>query len=175
MKVSVAAILTALLLLTGCAKTPAPAPLATVPDVDLERYRGTWIEIARYENRFEKGCFGASATYVPHGDHILVTNRCFDRTGIQSGEANGRAYAVEGSHNTKLRVSFFRPFYGDYWVLMVGKNYQYSVVGEPTRRYLWILSRTHTLSDADKKTILDTLPSLGYDASKLYWTSSPSN
>jgi len=58
MKVSVAAILTALLLLSGCAKTPAPAPLATVPDVDLERYRGTWIEIARYENRFEKAVLG---------------------------------------------------------------------------------------------------------------------
>ena len=67
-------------------------------------------------------------------------------------------------------MSFFRPFYGDYWVLMLGDNYQYSVVGDPSRKYLWILSRTKVLSDADKKSILNRLPALGYDASKLYWT-----
>ena len=81
-----------------------------------------------------------------------------------------RAYALKDSNNSKLEMSFFRPFYGDYWVLMRGDNYQYSVVGDPNRKYLWILSRTKILSNADKKSILNRLSVLGYDASKLYWT-----
>ncbi|MFZ3052817.1 MAG: lipocalin family protein [Sulfuricurvum sp.] len=161
--------LTMLIFLSGCSKTPS-APLATVEHVDLARYSGKWIEIARYENRFETGCAGATAQYVGKEDYIAVTNRCFDTNGVQSGEANGRAYALKDSNNSKLEVSFFRPFYGDYWVLMLGDNYLYSVVGDPSRKYLWILSRTKVLSDADKKSILNRLPDLGYDASKLYWT-----
>jgi len=155
--------------LSGCAKTPT-SPLPTVNHVDIERYSGTWIEIARYENYFETGCFGASAQYSSKEDYILVTNRCYDANGIQSGEAIGRAYALQDSNNSKLKVSFFRPFYGDYWVLMLGDNYQYSVVGDPARKYLWILSRTKTLSDMDKKSILAKLPELGYDPTRLYWT-----
>lgn len=161
--------LSMLIFLSGCSKTPS-APLATVEHVDLARYSGKWIEIARYENRFETGCAGATAQYEGKEDYIAVTNRCFDTNGVQSGEVNGRAYALKDSNNSKLEVSFFRPFYGDYWVLMLGDNYQYSVVGDPSRKYLWILSRTKVLSDADKKSILNRLPALGYDASKLYWT-----
>ena len=156
-------------LLSGCTRT-STHPLATVSHVDLKRYAGTWIESARYENRFETGCSGASAQYSPKEDYILVTNRCFDANGIQTGEATGRAYAIQDSNNSKLEVSFFRPFYGDYWVLMLGDGYQYSVIGDPSRKYLWILSRTKTLSDSDKKTILDNLPKLGYTPDKLYWT-----
>ncbi|MFA6143867.1 MAG: lipocalin family protein [Sulfurimonas sp.] len=158
-----------LIILNGCSKTPS-APLATVDHVDLTRYSGAWIEIARYENRFETGCAGATAHYASKEDYIAVTNRCFDTNGIQSGEANGRAYTLQDSNNSKLKVSFFRPFYGDYWVLMLGDNYQYSVVGDPSRKYLWILSRTKVLSDADKKSILNRLPALGYDPNRLYWT-----
>jgi len=161
--------LTMLIFLSGCAKIPT-IPLKTVDHVDLERYSGTWIEIARYENRFETGCAGATAQYAGKDDYIMVTNRCFDTSGIQSGEVTGRAYALQDSNNSKLEVSFFRPFYGDYWVLMLGDNYQYSVVGDPNRKYLWILSRTKVLSDEDKKFILNNLPNLGYDPNKLYWT-----
>jgi len=161
--------LTIVIFFSGCAKTPTAA-LKTVDHVDLERYSGTWIEIARYENRFETGCAGATAHYASKEDYIAVTNRCFDTNGIQSGEANGRAYTLQDSNNSKLKVSFFRPFYGDYWVLMLGENYQYSVVGDPSRKYLWILSRVRKLSDTDKKIILDTLPKLGYNPDKLYWT-----
>ena len=162
-------LISTLLFLSGCSKTPT-APLKTVDHVDLERYNGKWIEIARYENRFETGCAGATAHYVGKEDYIAVTNRCFDTNGVQSGEATGRAYALKDSNNSKLEVSFFRLFYGDYWVLMLGDNYQYSVVGDPSRKYLWILSRTKILSDVDKKSILNHLPALGYDANKLYWT-----
>ena len=158
-----------LLGLGGCTPTPKLS-LKTVESVNLDRYMGKWIEIARYENRFEKGCVGASAEYKRTDSFVSVTNRCFDASGIQTGEAIGRAYPVEGSNNSKLEVSFFRPFYGDYWVLMLSDDYRYSVVGDPDRKYLWILAREGILSEKDKKTILTTLPSLGYDPQKLYWT-----
>lgn len=163
------ATLSTLLFISGCSKIPTP-PLPTVEKIDLARYSGKWIEIARYENRFEIGCAGASAEYSIKDDYVQVINSCFDPKGIKSADVSGRAYAVEGSNNSKLEVSFFRPFYGDYWVLMLGDEYQYSVVGDPSRKYLWILSRTKELSEKDKKAILAYLPTIGYDPSQLYWT-----
>ncbi len=77
---------------------------------------------------------------------------------------------LENSQNSKLRVTFFWPFYGDYWVLMLGDDYRYSVVGDPSRKYLWILSRTASLSDSDRQMILSKLPEFGYSSDKLYWT-----
>ena len=79
------------------------------------------------------------------------------------------SYAIDES-NSKLKVSFFRPFYGDYWVLMLDENYKYAVVGTPSREYLWILARTSKLDEKIKKDILKKLPSLGFDTSKLIWT-----
>jgi len=158
-----------LFFLSGCTTAPT-VNLPTVKKIDLERYAGTWIEIARYENRFETGCAGATAQYSLEKDHVRVINSCYDQHGEKSAQASGRAYAVEESNNSKLRVSFFRPFYGDYWVVMLGDQYQYSVVGDPNRQYLWILSRTKELTQEDKKTILAYLPTIGYDPSKLYWT-----
>lgn len=154
----------------GCSSHQS-LPLATAPSIELDRYTGTWYEIARYENRFEIGCVGATANYTVEDDHIAVTNSCYDQTGKMSAQAHGKAYTVENSQNTKLRVSFFWPFYGDYWVIKLSDNYRYSVVGEPTRKYLWILSRTPVLNDADRSEILSELPKFGYDANKLYWTS----
>jgi len=155
--------------LHGCFSKPS-LPLSTVPEVSLPKYLGTWYEIARYENRFEKGCVGASATYAMEEDFIRVTNRCFDETGVKIDEAQGKAYVVENSGNAKLRVSFFWPFYGDYWILNLAPDYRYVVVGEPSRKYLWILAREKTLHEADKKSILEGLSTLGYNASMLYWT-----
>lgn len=155
-------------MLWGCS-TSKPAPLPTVKTVDLQQYQGRWFEIARYENHFEKGCAGATADYTLKGDHVAVTNSCYSNA-TMTAQADGKAYAVENSQNTKLRVSFFWPFYGDYWVLMLGDDYRYSVVGDPSRKYLWILSRTATLSDTDRQTILSKLPELGYTIDPLYWT-----
>ena len=161
--------LTILLLFMGCTPKPA-APLPVAADVNLTRYGGLWHEIARYENRFEEGCVGATANYTLAKDHIRVVNRCYDDAGKLKEQAIGKAYPVEGSRDAKLRVTFFWPFYGDYWVLMLADDYRYSVVGDPQRKYLWILARDTVLSDADRDTILSKLPELGYDPLKLYWT-----
>lgn len=156
-------------MLWGCS-TSKPAPLQTVNALDLKQYQGKWYEIARYENHFEKGCVGATADYALQSDHVAVTNSCYDAQGAMTAQAQGKAYAVENSQSTKLRVTFFWPFFGDYWVLMMGDDYRYSVVGDPSRKYLWILSRTATISDSDRKTILSKLHEFGYSSDLLYWT-----
>ena len=157
-----------LFLFTACSsKNP---PLQTVEKVELEKYLGTWYEIARYEHFFEKDCKNVSANYsMMDEETIKVINRCTKITTNEKKEAMGRAYAVDES-NSKLKVSFFRPFYGDYWVLILDENYEYVVVGTPNRGYLWILARQKTISDEIKNSILEKLPSLGFDASKFIWT-----
>ena len=100
---------------------------------------------------------------------IKVINKCTKITSNEFKEAMGRAYAVDSS-NSKLKVSFFRPFYGDYWVLILDENYEYVVVGTPSREYLWILARNKTITAEVKNSILEKLPSLGFDASKFVWT-----
>ncbi|MFC2074175.1 lipocalin family protein [Campylobacterota bacterium] len=156
-----------LLILTGCSK-PYP-PLNTVDRVDIQQYLGTWYEIARYEHYFEKGCSDVTATYAlkDNGD-INVINRC-TKDNAKITEAIGVAYAVDTS-NSKLKVSFFRPFYGDYWIIMLDSQYRYAVVGDPSREYLWILSRTPTLDKKTTQMILQQLPDMGYTADKLIWT-----
>jgi len=172
-KVTFSAILAAglfiLPFLTGCTEKPS-APLRTVDHVDLVRYSGLWHEIARYENRFEAGCVGATARYTPEGGHLRVVNSCFDGGGRLKDRANGDAYPVEDSGNAKLRVTFLWPFHGDYWIIMLADDYRYSVVGDPQRKYLWILARDSVLSDEDRNTILSGLAERGYDPFKLYWT-----
>jgi apolipoprotein D and lipocalin family protein len=156
-----------LLAMTGCS-TSYP-PLATVDKVDIERYSGKWFEIARYEHYFEKGCTNATAEYAIRKDgKIKVTNKCI----LEEGEpidAVGIAYATDET-NSRLKVSFFRPFYGNYWILMLDDDYSYAVIGDPSREYLWIISRTPTLDMSVKETILDALPELGYATDKLLWT-----
>jgi len=159
-----------LALLGGCAQHEHPE-LKSVDRVDLLKYKGLWYEIARYENRFEEGCIGASAYYTLNEAHIDVLNRCYDENGKLIGQANGKAYAIEGSNNSRLQVTFFWPFYGDYWVFMLADDYRYSVVGDPERKYLWILSRTKKISAADKEAILQSLPEFGYEPARLIWTS----
>lgn len=156
------------LLFTACSsKNP---PLQTVEKVDLPKYLGTWYEIARFEHFFEKDCKNVSANYsMMDEETIKVINKCTKITSNEFKEAMGRAYAVDSS-NSKLKVSFFRPFYGDYWVLILDENYEYVVVGTPSREYLWILARNKTITAEVKNSILEKLPSLGFDASKFVWT-----
>ena len=159
--------------LAGCASTATErlhlAPLRTVAHVDLERYLGTWYEIASFPQRFQRGCTATKATYAlrPDGD-IDVLNSC--RKGSLDGEvktARGRARVVDPSTNAKLEVSFFRPFWGDYWVIDLAEDYSYAVVGHPSRDYLWILSRSPAMTEATWRGILGRLQAQGYETSRL--------
>lgn len=149
------------LLLSGCAQQNYP-PLPTVASVDLSRYTGDWYEVALIPNRFQKMCVAdTQANYIVDDDVIRVRNRCKTAEGKME-EANGIAKFVPQSGNAKLRVSFFRPFYGDYWILALDPAYQWVLVGEPSRKYGWILSRTPELDGVKVQSILDRAEALGY-------------
>jgi len=151
------------------------APLRAVTHVDLERYAGTWYEIASYPQRFQKGCTGTAAVYSPRKDGMIqVVNRC-NRDSLDGREtiARGRARVVDHESNAKLKVSFFWPFWGDYWIIDLDPEYRYAVVGHPSRKYLWILSRTRTMDPLVYSAILERLSAQGYDVSKLRVTIQP--
>ena len=149
-------------LLAGCA---APPPLPTVDRVDLPRYAGRWYEVASLPNRFQAQCVAdTQARYRALDGDIEVTNRC--RRGDGSVEAvTGVAKVVPGSGDAKLRVSFFRPFYGDYWVLALPDDYRWVLVGEPRRQLGWVLSRTPDIAPADLEAALARAEALGYSRS----------
>ena len=144
------------------------SPLDTVAKVDLSRYVGRWYEIAKYPNRFERKCDrNVTATYAVRPDgKISVVNRCMKSDGTAT-ESSGWAKVVDPKTNAKLKVTFFWPFFGDYWVIELGSKYEYAVIGEPSRGYLWILSRTPKMDDAVYAGITSRLASKGYDAAKL--------
>jgi len=157
---------TMLLFLQACSTTYPH--LQTVSKVDPHKYIGRWYEIARYDQFFERGCSNISATYTLREDKkIDLVNRCTLDDGTQKS-AKGIAYAVDESFS-KLKVSFFRPFYGDYQIIMLDEAYSYAVIGEPSREYFWILSRTKKLDPKTQNMILSKMKSFGYDPAKLIW------
>jgi len=148
-----------LAVLAGCASSP---PLPTVARVDLDRYLGQWYEIALIPNRFQAQCVSDTrAEYRRDGEAIQVVNRCRTASGDEES-ATGIARVVEGSEGARLRVSFFRPFYGNYWVLAIDPDYRWVLVGEPERRYGWVLARTPSLDPAVLRSLLDRAEALGY-------------
>jgi apolipoprotein D and lipocalin family protein len=163
-----------MVLLSAATVAEAP-PLEVVQYVDLERYLGTWFEIASYPAWFAKNCTGVTADYsLREGGGITVVNRCYK--GALDGrlkEVRGRARVVDAETNARLKVSFFGPFWGDYWILELDPEYRWAVVGEPKRKYLWILSRTPTLGQGTLEGILSRLPEKGYSRERLQWTLQP--
>lgn len=144
-------------------------PLEVVEKVDLGSYTGRWYEIARYPNSFERGCVGVTADYSLRQDgRINVLNTCVE--GNLDGDVRtiqGIARVVDEETNAKLAVTFFGPFEGDYWILELGNDYEYAVVGDPSRKFLWILSREPVLDDGLYQDILSRLPERGYDPQEL--------
>ena len=162
------------LLFSGCAAKNGNdmQALETVAFVDLGRYVGQWYEIARYHHRFQEGCVGSKATYTLREDgKISVINECYDKS--FSGKlrsVKGKAWVVDKETNARLKVSFFWPFAGDYWIIDLGRNYEYAVIGHPNRKYLWILSRTPDMDDEVYQAILTRLQKQEYDTTKLIKT-----
>ena len=145
-------------------------PLKTVTYVDINRYIGEWYEVARYEHKFQKGCVGSKATYSLRNDgKITVLNQCYEKNNPgKMRSAKGKAWVVDKQSNAKLKVSFFWPFSGDYWVIDLGENYEYAVIGHPGRKYLWILSRTPKMDEHVYNEILARLEEQDYDTTKLF-------
>lgn len=142
--------------------------IKTVPFVDLERYTGVWYEYARIPNSFQDDCvLNTTATYIIREDgKIDVINRCIDADG-DTIEARGIAQIVDNESRSKLEVSFVRLlginlFWGDYWIIGLADDYRYAVVGDPSRKYGWILTRNPNLSNDDFNAIKEILESQGY-------------
>ena len=138
-------IIIALSLLVSACATPRNPP-HTVSQVNLPRYMGTWYEIASFPNAFQGGCQCTTAHYQLKDNQVSILNQCYKGQDYHLSSAKGTAWVVPHSHNSKLRVQFFWPFKGDYWILYLSKHYQQVIVGSPNRQYLWILSRTRTIS-----------------------------
>ena len=167
--VSVAIVVTILFLAVGEGRAASGLPpLTTVPHVDLARYMGVWYEIARIDHSFQKGCIknSASFTLLPDGE-VDVVNRCVNEKDGRLREAKGHAWSVDPDDNARLKVSFFWPFRGDYWIVDLGKEYEYSVAGSPNRKYLWILARRPVIEEAVYKGILEKLARQGFAVERL--------
>jgi apolipoprotein D and lipocalin family protein len=150
-------------------------PLETVSQVDLDRYMGKWYEIASFPQWFQKGCVATSATYAFRKDGAVdVLNQCRKETlDGKPKDAKGKAWVVDPKTNAKLKVRFFWPFSGDYWIIDLGENYEYAVVGHPKRTYLWILSRTPQMDPDVYDGILERLKKQHYDLTPLRKTLQP--
>ena len=145
-----------------------PAPVQSVAKVDLSRYMGRWYEIARLPNRFQKGCAGSDTDFSLRDDgQITVINTCLDEKDGSSRQSKGHAWVVDPASNARLKVSFFWPFRSDYWIIGLGKEYEYSVVASPNRKYLWILSRSAKMSDDLYADIMQRVELQGFDIKKV--------
>jgi apolipoprotein D and lipocalin family protein len=147
----------------------ADQPLETVSYVDLDRYIGKWYEIARLEQRFQKGCINSTAEYSYRDDgDIRVVNRCELKNKDKIKEATGRAWVKDKETNAKLRVQFILTgiklsfLSGKYWILDLAPDYSYAIVGDPSREYFWLLSRTPTMDDALLEKLMTKAEALGY-------------
>lgn len=168
---------------TGVASSPPAAlqPLTTIDALDVQRYLGTWYEIAKYPNWFQKKCVSETrAEYQPKAPGSLqVINRCRLENGDMD-EALGEARQIGSSTSPKLKVRFapswlsFLPFvWGDYWVVDLDEGYQLVAVAEPKREYLWVLSRTPKVEPAAYSALLARLQTQGFDLSRLQLTKQP--
>ena len=141
----------------------------TIKQLDLQRYLGTWYEIARFDHSFERGLAGVTATYSMRDDgKIRVLNQGFKNS------LDGKLSVAEGKAKLtgeagKLKVSFFWIFYADYYILELEENYQWALIGSKSDNYLWILSRNPILDEPVKNRILEKARNRGYDTSKLIW------
>ncbi len=156
----------------------AQQELTTVQSVDLQRYKGQWFEVARYPNRFQKKCVGnTTATYnLKDKGRIEVINECLKKNG-KMDRAKGKAKIVDTQTNARLKVRFapawlsFLPFvWGDYWIIDLAEDYSYAVVGDPSRKYLWILAREPELETSVYQGILRRIEEKGFDPAKLVET-----
>ncbi len=164
---STALLATAAIVAAGC--TGAPDGVEPVTGFELDRYLGTWFEIARLDHSFERGLSNVTADYSLRDDGgVRVINRGYNVEDGEWDEAEGKAYFIGDDDVGQLKVSFFGPFYGGYNVIELDEDgYQYSMVAGPDRSYLWILSRSPDLDDAVLERLLAKAGELGFPLGEL--------
>jgi len=149
--------------------TGIPEGLKAVEDFNINRYTGTWYEIARLDNRFEKGLEKISATYQLRDDGgVDVINKGWNEQTGEWNQVEGKAYFIDKPTIGRLKVSFFGPFYGGYNIIDLDKkDYSYALVTGPDKSYLWILSKTKHLSEETQTTLINKAKALGFTTDDL--------
>ena len=144
-------------------------PVKTVDSVDIAQCMGTWYEIARITHWFERDLMGVAAVYtlLPNGNIEMVNSGYKGSLKGKYISAKGNASITDKNTNAKLNACFFWPFYRQYWILEVGKQYEYAVIGHPSLKYLWILSRAPTMREGLYRAILKRAAAQGFDISLL--------
>ena len=166
-------LIVAMSLLSAC--TGIPDGVEPVDNFELKRYLGKWYEIARLDHSFERGLSQVTAEYSLRDDGgVRVLNRGFDAEKAKWQEAEGKAYFVGAPNIGHLKVSFFGPFYGSYIVFELDDDYRYSMISGPDRSYLWLLSRTPTVSDDIRQRFIQRADTLGFDVDALIFVDQPS-
>jgi apolipoprotein D and lipocalin family protein len=142
---------------------------SVVSSVDLNRYKGLWYEIARLPNFFERKLKCTSATYTLRNDgRITVLNKGNYSTDPQkSTSSQGIAWVPDKNSPAKLKVQFFWPFSGDYWIMDLDKDYRYVLVGDPATKYLWILAREKKMEESIYRMLLQKAVDNGYDVKSI--------
>lgn len=158
-----------ILTLGSCSNTKTMVNNETVKTLDLERYLGTWYEIARFDHSFERGMQGVTATYTMRDDgKIKVLNKGYKNSiDGELSTAVGKAKIPDLKHPAKLKVAFFWIFYGDYFVMELDPDYKWAVIGSSSDKYLWILSRTPQISDELYNNLIEKIKNRGYNTQKL--------
>jgi len=142
--------------------------LPTVDKVDLSKYTGVWYEIARLPNSFEKGLECVTATYtLKKNGKIQVLNKGYSARKEKYKTAKGTALMPDPTYPGRLKVTFFWPFYGNYYIMALDENYQYALVGDPSRKYLWVLARSKSLNESIYTKLLDQAKTLGFDTDRV--------
>lgn len=167
-RVSLSGVVLILALMLGFFSCRTEKELPVVASVDLTKYAGKWYEIASFPQKFQQGCSCTTAEYtvLPNGN-VQVKNNCM-KDGKLTG-ITGKAF-VSGGNNAKLKVQFFWPFKGDYYIIDLAPDYSYALVGHPNRDYLWVLSRTPKMEEAVYAQLLKKAGELGFDTSRLVKT-----
>ena len=166
-------------LLGVVASDTIPDQVRSLPSVDLERYAGVWHEVARFPNRFQTQCLGdvtATYTLLP-SEQIEVVNACRVEGGERTRAVGRARLARRGGPTSQLKVRFapailsFLPMvWGDYWILDITPEYGAALVGDPSRKYLWVLSRSKQIDPADYARLLESASAQGFDVTRLEQT-----
>ena len=157
------------LFLIGC--VGIPENIRPIEHFNVQKYLGTWHEIARLDHSFERGLINISANYSLREDGgIKVLNRGYSPEKKEWNEAEGKAYFVQSPSDGYLKVSFFGPFYGSYIIFDLDENYRYSLISGPDKSYFWLLARDKKIDEALKTKLVSKAAALGFDTSKLIYT-----
>jgi apolipoprotein D and lipocalin family protein len=165
MKTTSKSLLATFFVLLGFTSCETKTTLTTVPSVDLKRYSGTWYELASYPQIFERGCSNVKATYTPKKGYIEVFNESVKNK--KPNSIKGKAFVVDNSGNAKLKVQFFWPFRGDYWIIDLAGDYSWALVSNPKRTTLWILSRKPVMDEQIYNSLVTKLVERGFDKKKI--------